>query len=152
MTRGSYTYKNGAAFIGHIIPNASVSIWPGIVGTEHISRLASEMDETNAIDQKNSLFRDRYNWETPLLTGRVIAALASNPNVMHLTGRVQIVAELAKHYGLVDADGSRPVSLRSLRFVLPFALPVLRNYSWLVPDINLSWSLLLLNTLSSPKI
>ncbi|GAA6615768.1 hypothetical protein NUACC26_015650 [Scytonema sp. NUACC26] len=43
----------------HNIP--SVSIWPGIVATEHISHLASEMDETNAIDQKNSLFRERYN-------------------------------------------------------------------------------------------
>ena len=131
---------------------ASVSIWPGIVGTELFSRFASEMNQTNATDQKSSLISQRYNWETPLLTGRVIAALACEPNLMRRTGRVQIVAELAKKYGIVDENGDRPASLRSLRFVLPVALPVLRKYSWLIPDIKVPWSLLLLNAVSSPKI
>ena len=71
---------------------------------------------------------------------------------MRRTGRVQIVAELAQHYGLVDKDGNRPVSLRSLRFLLPLGLPTLRKYPWLVPDIKVPWSLLLLGMLSSPKI
>ncbi len=70
---------------------ASVSIWPGIVGTELFYRFASEMNQTDATDQKNSLISDRYNWETPLFTGRVIAALAGELNVMRRTGRVQIV-------------------------------------------------------------
>ncbi|MEH2306776.1 SDR family NAD(P)-dependent oxidoreductase [Nostoc sp.] len=131
---------------------ASVSIWPGIVGTELFSRFADEMNQTNATEQKNSFLSDRYNWETPLLTGRVIAALACEPNLMRRTGRVQIVAELADKYGIVDENGARPASLRSLRFVLPAALPILRNYSWLVPDIKMPWSLLLLSALSSPKI
>lgn len=131
---------------------ASLSIWPGIVGTENISRFVAEMDESSATDPQASAIREGYNWETPLLTGRAIAALAADPTVMRRTGRVQIVAELAQHYGLVDQNGERPVSLRSLRFVLPFALPPLRKYSWLVPDIKVPWSLLLLNALSSPKI
>ncbi|MGH7998774.1 MAG: SDR family NAD(P)-dependent oxidoreductase, partial [Brasilonema sp.] len=131
---------------------ASVSIWPGIVGTEHINRMASEMDQKDTTQKNSSLFSDRYNWETPLLTGRVIAQLADEPNVMHCTGRVQIVAELAQKYGLVDGNGERPVSLRSLRFLVPFALPVLRKHSWLIPDIKVPWSLLLLSALSSPKI
>ncbi len=120
----------------------SVSIWPGIVGTENISHLASEMNEKNATDKNYSIFTDRYNWETPLLTGRVIAALASDPNVIRRTGKVQIVAELAQQFGLVDRDGNRPVSLRSLRFILPSALPVLREYPWLIPDLKVPWSLL----------
>jgi NAD(P)-dependent dehydrogenase (short-subunit alcohol dehydrogenase family) len=131
---------------------ASVSIWPGIVGTELFSRFASEMNQTNATENNSSFLSDRYNWETPLLTGRVIAALAGEPNIMRRTGHVQIVAELAKKYGIVDENGEQPASLRSLRFVLPAALPVLRNYSWLIPDIKVPWSLLLLNALSSPKI
>ncbi|MEA5503005.1 SDR family NAD(P)-dependent oxidoreductase [Halotia wernerae UHCC 0503] len=131
---------------------ASVSIWPGIVGTEHISRLADEMDEKKTNDQKNSLLSERYNWETPLLTGRVIAKLTSDPNVMYRTGRVQIVAELAKQYGIVDQDGNLPASLRSLRFLMPLALPGLRKYPWLIPDIKIPWSLLLIKALSSPKI
>ncbi|MBW4642076.1 MAG: SDR family NAD(P)-dependent oxidoreductase [Goleter apudmare HA4340-LM2] len=130
---------------------ASVSIWPGIVGTEHISQMAAEMAE-NLTDQKNSLFSDRYNWETPLLTGRVIAQLAGEANLMSRTGKVQIVAELAQKYRLVGEDGECPVSLRSLRFLLASAIPGLRKYSSLIPDIKVPWSLLLISTLRSPKI
>lgn len=131
---------------------ASVSIWPGIVGTELFYRFADEMEQTNATEKNNLFISDRYNWETPLLTGRVIAALACEPNIMRRTGRVQIVAELANKYGIVDENGDCPASLRSLPFVLPTVLPVLRKYSWLIPDIKVPWSLLLLSALSSPKI
>ncbi|MDB9377374.1 SDR family NAD(P)-dependent oxidoreductase, partial [Nodularia sphaerocarpa] len=71
---------------------ASVSIWPGIVGTEQISRLADNIGSEKVPDTKNSVFAERYNWETPLFTGRVIAALTSDANVMRRTGKVQIVA------------------------------------------------------------
>ncbi len=94
---------------------------------------------------------DHYNWETPLLTGGVIAALASDRNLLRRTGQVQIVAELAKEYGAVDAEGNRPASLRSLRFVLPYAVPGLRPYAALVPDLELPWPFLLLGPLGSPK-
>lgn len=131
---------------------ASLSIWPGIVGTEFITRFAAEMDDSSGADSQSSAIKEGYNWETPLLTGRAIAALAADSTVMRRTGRVQIVAELAQHYGLVDKDGNRPVSLRSLRFLLPLGLPTLRKNPWLVPDIRIPWSLLLLGMLSSPKI
>ncbi|MFN6564718.1 MAG: SDR family NAD(P)-dependent oxidoreductase [Nostoc sp. ChiSLP01] len=131
---------------------ASVSIWPGIVGTELFSSFASEANQTNATGLKNSFFSSRYNWETPLFTGRAIAKLAADPNIINRTGRVQIVAEIANQYGIVDENGDRPASLRSLRFVLPTALPVLRKYSLLIPDVKMPWSLLLLNALSSPKV
>ncbi|MBE9228778.1 SDR family NAD(P)-dependent oxidoreductase [Phormidium sp. LEGE 05292] len=130
----------------------SLSIWPGIVGTEHITRLAAQMREEETTDPQSAVFREGYNWETPLLTGRVIAALTADPNVIRRTGKVQIVAELAQHYGLVDQNGDRPVSLRSLKFIIPFAIPALRKYSWLIPNINIPWSLLLLGVVSSPKI
>jgi hypothetical protein len=63
---------------------------------------------------------------------------------------VQVVAEVAKEYGVVDQDGNLPASLRSLRFVLPIGLPILRQYSWLVPDIKVPW--IFLKAFSSPKI
>jgi len=44
------------------------------VGTEHISDVAAQMNEGDISDQQSSAIRDRYNWETPLLTGRVMAA------------------------------------------------------------------------------
>ncbi|MCC0176199.1 SDR family NAD(P)-dependent oxidoreductase [Waterburya agarophytonicola K14] len=127
---------------------ASISIWPGIVGTEQLTDFATETD-TNTVE---GAWADGYNWETPLLTGRAIAALASDPNVMEYTGKMQIVAELAEKYNLVDRDGNRPVSLRSLRFVLPFAIPAFRKYAKLIPNLKLPWILLLWGMLRSPKI
>ncbi|MCT7983476.1 SDR family NAD(P)-dependent oxidoreductase [Laspinema sp. A4] len=130
----------------------SLSIWPGIVGTELMSSMVDQMAVSETDDRQFSGFRERYNWETPLLTGRAIAALAADPTVMQHTGRVQIVAEVAQRYGLVDEDGTSPVSLRSLRFVLPFAVPQLRPYAGLVPNFNLPWSLMLLSRLGSPRL
>lgn len=131
---------------------ASLSIWPGIVGTEQMSSMVEQMAESETGDRQLSGFQERYNWETPLLTGRAIAALAADPTVMQHTGRVQIVAEVAQRYGLVDEDGTSPASLRSLRFLLPFAVPQLRPYANLVPNLNLPWSLMLLSRLGSPRL
>ena len=127
---------------------ASISIWPGIVGTEQITNFANQMDENSA----KVIFGDGYNWETPLLTGRAIAALATEPNIMSHTGKVRIVAELAEKYNLVDEDGNCPVSLRSLRFLIPFTVPALRKYRWLIPNVKVPWFLLLWGMLKSPKI
>ncbi|HEY9880492.1 MAG TPA: SDR family NAD(P)-dependent oxidoreductase [Leptolyngbyaceae cyanobacterium] len=131
---------------------ASLSIWPGIVGTELMTQFATEMNNAAADDPQALSIREGYNWETPLLTGRVIAALTADPRIMQRTGQVQIVAELARTYGVVDQDGSQPASLRSLRFVLPFAVPTLRPYADWVPDLTVPWPLLLLGALGSPKV
>ena len=125
----------------------SISIWPGIVGTEQIIDFAGQTDENEGL-----AWSDGYNWETPLLTGRAIAALAGDPNVMKYTGKVKIVAELAEKYRLVDSDGDRPASLRSLKFLLPFSVRGLRKYVWLIPNFKLPWFLLLWGMLRSPKI
>ncbi len=127
---------------------ASISLWPGIVGTEHITNFAKEMNESDA----RATFGDGYNWETPLLTGRVIAALASEPNIMNYTGKVGIVAELAEKYNIVDEDGNSPVSLRSLRFLIPFTFPTLKQYGQLIPNIKVPWLFLLWGMLRFPKI
>lgn len=127
----------------------SLSIWPGIVGTELMTQFATDM---GLGDKSGGDAQASYNWETPLLTGRVIAALAADANVLRRTGQVQIVAELAKDYGVVDTDGHRPASLRSLRFVLPYTVPGLRQYAGLVPDLELPWPFLLLGPLGSPKV
>ena len=110
------------------------------------------MEVENVTDPRTIFMREHYNWETPLLTGRVIAKLASETNIIRRTGKVHIVAELAQKYGIVDRDGNLPVSLRSLRFILPLAIPALQKYPWLIPNIKMPWSLLLLKALSSPQI
>ncbi len=131
---------------------ASLSIWPGIVGTELLSQFFKNESDSPDDDPRASILRSGYNWETPLLTGRAIAALAASKKVMKRTGQVQIVAELAKEFNLVDQDGNRPVSLRSLRFALPFAIPSLQEYSQWVPDVEVPWPLLLVSALGSPKV
>jgi NAD(P)-dependent dehydrogenase (short-subunit alcohol dehydrogenase family) len=124
----------------------SLAIYPGIVGTEQITNFAKEQSSENG---NSSLFADGYNWETPLFTGRAIARLATDANIIKYTGKIQIVAEVAKKYGIVDQNGNRPVSLRSLRFILAMAIPFLRNYAWLIPDLTIPWLVIFFLMISS---
>ena len=95
---------------------------------------------------------DKFNWETPLFVGRVIAALYNDPDLMKRTGKVQIAAELAANYGIVDEYNHRPVSLRSLRFLLAQGSPMLKHRAKFIPDLRVPWWVLLLTVLKSPKI
>ena len=79
---------------------AAVAIYPGIVRTE---RVVADVD---------GLAWDLSNAESAVFSGRAVAALASDRNVMDRTGRVLVVAELATDYGFTDEDGSVPKSLR----------------------------------------
>ncbi len=120
----------------------SLAIYPGIVGTEQITSFAKEQIAENG---NSSSFGDGHNWETPLFTGRAIACLASDDNIIKYTGKIQIVAEVAKRYKIVDENGNRPVSLRSLRFILARGIPGLRNYAWLIPDLTIPWLFILVS-------
>ena len=51
--------------------------------------------------------------ETPQFTGRVIDALAKDPQLMAKSGRVLIGAELGQTYGLTDINGRIPPSHRA---------------------------------------
>jgi NAD(P)-dependent dehydrogenase (short-subunit alcohol dehydrogenase family) len=131
---------------------ASISLWPGIVGTEQFHQLADTNLEDNESNLGVAAISDKFNWETPLFVGRVIAALYNDPDLMWRNGKVQIVAELAAIYGIVDEYEHRPVSLRSLRFLLAQGLPSLKNRAKFIPDLRVPWWILLLTVLKSPKI
>jgi hypothetical protein len=131
---------------------ASISLWPGIVGTEQFHQLADDNLEGTESNLGVAAIADKFNWETPLFVGRVIAALCNDPDLMKRTGKVQIGAELAVHYGIVDEYQQRPVSLRSLRFLLAQGLPTLKNKAKFIPDLRVPWWLILLSMLQSPKI
>jgi NAD(P)-dependent dehydrogenase (short-subunit alcohol dehydrogenase family) len=77
---------------------AAVSLYPGLVRTEAVMKAAAHFDLSNS--------------ESPQFTGRAIAALASDPNVMSKSGQVLVVAELAQKYGFSDVDGKQPRSVR----------------------------------------
>jgi len=73
---------------------AVVSLYPGLVRTESVMRAAEYFDMSNS--------------ESPQFTGRVIAALANDPDLMSRTGKVWVGAALADEYGIEDIDGKRP--------------------------------------------
>jgi dehydrogenase/reductase SDR family protein 1 len=77
-----------------------VSLWPGVVKTE---RLLAEPER---------LGFDMTNAESPMLSGRAVAAIAEDPERLAKTGQALVVAELAKEYGFTEIDGSMPVSMK----------------------------------------
>ena len=76
---------------------AVVSLYPGMVRTEKVLEAAAYLDLSNS--------------ESPQLIGRVIAALAGDPDLMNKSGQVLVAAAEAIRYGIADVDGKQPVPL-----------------------------------------
>lgn len=89
---------------------ASVSLWQGLTMTERAQRnLAAQPEMTESIVTRPSV------GSSPEFPGRVIAALATDTNLMDLSGGTFITAELAQRYGITDVDGRVIPSLRAER-------------------------------------
>ncbi len=73
---------------------AVVSLYPGLVRTEGVMKAAQ--------------FFDLSNSESPQFIGRVIAALAADPERMRHSGQVLVAAAVAQEYDVIDIDGKRP--------------------------------------------
>jgi NAD(P)-dependent dehydrogenase (short-subunit alcohol dehydrogenase family) len=82
---------------------AAVSIWMGGLDTE---RARAYIDSLPPGD------RPTGERESPRFTGRVIAALYGAEDLMDLSGRALIGAELGARLGVTDVDGGTPRSLR----------------------------------------
>ncbi len=89
---------------------ASVSIWMGAVLTERLRQIIDSGPEFAYLDDIA---------ETPEFTGHVIAALAADPDVLAVSGRTLIGAEVARQYGISDREGRHPPSIRELMPVEP---------------------------------
>lgn len=76
-----------------------ISLYPGLVRTEAVMQAA----EAGWLDISNS--------ESAEFLGRVIAALASDPNILTRTGKVFVAAAVAEEFGVVDIDGRKPTPL-----------------------------------------
>lgn len=66
----------------------AVSLYPGLVRTESVLRAADHFDLTDS--------------ESPLFVGRVVAALAGDPESNRHTGKVVRTSHLAQEYGVTD--------------------------------------------------
>jgi NAD(P)-dependent dehydrogenase (short-subunit alcohol dehydrogenase family) len=73
---------------------AVVSLYPGLVRTEKIMEAAQWLDLSNS--------------ESPEFTGRAVAALANDGEVIGKSGKIFTVAALAQEYGFLDVDGKSP--------------------------------------------
>ena len=123
-----------------------------VVGTELFHQLAKKNLESTDNNFRVAAIADKFNWETPLFVGRVINAQCNAPKLMRRTEKVQILAELATRYCVVNEYEHRSVSLRSLEFLLPQGLPILKSKAKFIPDLQVPWWILLLTVLNSPKI
>ena len=88
---------------------ASLTLWQGLTLTEkardNLAKMADRM--TTSITQMHG-----SSVEHP---GRVVAALAADPDIMKRSGGEFITAELAEAYGLTDVDGQAIQSARATR-------------------------------------
>jgi len=95
---------------------ASLSLWQGFTYTERAQENLKKVP--GMASQLNSAVGSSVEFP-----GRVIAALANDPNVMKRSGGTFISAELAQEYAITDVDGRVIPSLREQRGA-PLWMPV----------------------------
>ncbi|XP_006903331.1 PREDICTED: dehydrogenase/reductase SDR family member 1 [Elephantulus edwardii] len=92
-----------------------VSLWPGLVQTEMIVEAKEDLAKDPEFKQ---IMSDFSIAETTELSGKFIVALATDPNILRLSGKVLPSCDLARRYGIKDVDG-RPVhDYLSMKFLL----------------------------------
>ena len=82
---------------------AAIALWPRWVLTERV-KLAADNDHPGFHVDPAEL----EDADTPELIGEAIARLSVDPKRMDKSGHVQLIAELADEYELVEADGRKP--------------------------------------------
>ncbi|WP_409428271.1 SDR family NAD(P)-dependent oxidoreductase [Mycobacterium sp. SMC-11] len=86
---------------------SAVSLWPGLVKNEVMQGfMARGLDNFQGFPLANA--------ETPEFIGRVVAALANDPDLAARSGHTLITAETALDYGITDLEGNQPDSHREL--------------------------------------
>lgn len=89
---------------------ASMSLWLGLTFTERAERNLTSNPEMTSQTVTNPDVGSSVEFP-----GRVVAALAHDPDVMKRSGGTFIAAELAREYGVTDIGGGVPPSLRAQR-------------------------------------
>ena len=90
---------------------AAISIWMGALLTERLKMvIASDPARFGHLEGTT---------ETPEFTGHVIWALYNDPELMRMSGKTLIGAELGAQYGIRDRDGKQPTSYRDTHKVVP---------------------------------
>lgn len=124
---GAVYYVYGAAYGGHKASMnkmaadmaidlkdhsvAALSIWMGVLLTDRLKMvIASDPEKYGHLEGCT---------ETPEFAGHVIWALYNEPELMAISGKMVIDAEMAVRYGIRDANGQQPLSCRDTHKVAP---------------------------------
>lgn len=87
-------------------PITAVALTPGFLRSEAV------LDHFGVTERnwRDAIAQDPHfaHSETPLLVGRVVAALAADSGVRRLSGKVLTCWDLARHYKVTDVDGRQP--------------------------------------------
>jgi len=90
---------------------AALSVWMGTLWTDRLKMvIASDPVKFAHLEQSA---------ETPEFTGHIIWALYNDPQLMELSGKTVIGAEMAVKYGIKDEGGRQPASYRQTHGVEP---------------------------------
>ncbi|XP_054433846.1 dehydrogenase/reductase SDR family member 1 [Pteronotus mesoamericanus] len=104
-----------------------VSLWPGLVQTELLKEHVQRSDNA-----ENPLFKQLKSYfpsgETPEMSGKCVVALATDPNILSLSGKVLPSCDLARRYNLQDVDGRPVQDYLSLSQILSYTF----RRDWLV--------------------
>ena len=90
---------------------AAISIWMGALLTERLRMvIASDPARFGRLEETT---------ESPEFTGHVIWAAYNDPELMRMSGKTLIGAELGAKYAIRDRDGRQPTSYRDTHKVVP---------------------------------
>jgi len=104
---------------------AVVPLWPGVVKTENTLNAAKDADLLEAMGRavgvKAQLIQQQVQeGETPEFVGKAVVGLATDPNIMRKSGKIQITTDLAREYKFADVNAVMPPNMRSVCSALTF--------------------------------
>ena len=117
---------------------AFISLWPGAVGTEYVltilrNRIQEQSADspTEAMSVNKKMLKDFEEGERTEFSGQCIAALATDPDLMKMSGKILISSDLARRYGLKEMEGHEPTDFRRVSYILKETHPWL---AWFYPS------------------
>jgi len=99
---------------------AVVGIWPGAVKTE---KVAENHDLSNPTTDADRMFAQGESTE---FSGKGVAYLGQDPNVIKRTGRILLTIDLAQEFNFTEDDGTLPHDIYCLKSFLSR-----QNHTWL---------------------
>jgi NAD(P)-dependent dehydrogenase (short-subunit alcohol dehydrogenase family) len=88
---------------------AALALSPGFMRTEGVLRAYDSDAGRDVLEQRYGSREIEAVTESTEYTGRAVATLAANADIMSKSGGTYVVGDLAREYGFTDIDGRQPV-------------------------------------------